>query len=186
MIVLASASPRRRDLLEQAGIAFRVIPAQIEEWSPDRGEAAAVAEHNARAKAEAVAAGEPAAVVLGADTVVAKGDRLLGKPLDAAAARSTLRTLSGTTHGVYTGVAVCYRNQTVSRVVRTDVTMRRLTETEIDEYVASGEAFGKAGAYAVQGAAESFVKCLDGPYDNVVGLPVATVRALVAEAGAAL
>ncbi len=180
MIVLASESPRRRALLAEAGIAFRVMPASIDEWEPARASPTDVARQNAEAKAKAVAATLTTDEwVLGADTVVALGDLILGKPRDAAHAQKILGTLSGTTHGVYTGVAFCRGDRIESDVVTTHVTMRTLTPDEIAAYVASGEAFGKAGAYAIQETADRFVTQLDGPYDNVVGLPVETVRQLL-------
>jgi len=173
-IVLASASPRRRRLLEEAGIPFVVHPADVEEV--ERGDPFEVAAANARRKAEAV----PGDVVLGADTVVALGDALLGKPADAAEARAMLARLAGTTHRVITGVALHARGRTVVRCVETRVTMRPISDAELDAYVASGEGMGKAGGYAIQETADRFVVALDGPYDNVVGLPVETVRALLA------
>ncbi|MHC4848337.1 MAG: Maf family protein [Planctomycetota bacterium] len=173
-MILASASPRRRRLLEEAGIQFLVRPADVEEIA--EGEPHEVAATNARRKAEAVD-GE---LVLGADTVVALGDELLGKPRDAAEARSMLERLSGTTHRVITGVAL-RGVRTLVRTVETAVTMRELTRAEIDAYVASGEGLGKAGAYAIQQSADRFVTRLSGPYDNVVGLPVETVRAMLEE-----
>jgi len=179
LLVLASASPRRRALLEAAGIAFRVLEPRIEEHDPDRGDPHAVALRNAVRKAEAVP-GDP---VLGADTVVAVGDRLLGKPRDAAHAKELLGMLSGTTHRVVTAVALRAGGRTRTRTVETRVTMRRLAPAEIDAYVASGEAMGKAGAYAIQETADRFVTALEGPFDNVVGLPLEAVRELLAEAG---
>jgi len=177
MLILASASPRRSVLLEQAGIAFRVVVPEVEEvWGDDPH---AVAVENARRKALAVD-GE---VVLGADTVVATDDVVLGKPRDENDARTMLRCLAGTTHRVVTGVALVARGSVFTDSVETRVTMRPLSEEEIDDYVASGEACGKAGAYAIQETADRFVVALDGPYDNVVGLPVDAVRALLGKVG---
>ncbi|MHC4937854.1 MAG: Maf family protein [Planctomycetota bacterium] len=173
-MILASASPRRSRLLEEAGIEFLVRPADVEEI--DEGDPHDVAAENARRKAEGVE-GE---LVLGADTVVALDDELLGKPRDRAAARAMLEKLSGTTHRVITGVAL-RGARTLVRTVETRVTMRPLTEEEIDAYVASGEGLGKAGGYAIQESADRFVTAVDGPIDNVVGLPVETVRALLEE-----
>jgi septum formation protein len=179
MLILASASPRRRALLEAAGIAFRIRVVEVVERLPERGDPHTVAVENARRKAAAVA-GDP---VLAADTVVAVGDRILGKPMDPEDARAILRVLSGTTHRVVTGVALRSEGSTSVRSVETSVTMRPLAPSEIEAYVASGEAMGKAGAYAIQESGDRFVTALDGPYDNVVGLPVATVRDLLREAG---
>ena len=177
MLVLASASPRRRALLQAAGIAFRVVEPRVDEHDPERGDPHAVALANAVRKAEAVSGD----AVLGADTVVAVGDRLLGKPRDAAHARELLAALSGTTHRVVTGVALVAGGRTRTRSVETRVTMRPLSPAEIEAYVASGEAMGKAGAYAIQETADRFVTALDGPFDNVVGLPVDAVRELLEE-----
>ena len=175
MLILASASPRRRTLLERAGISFRVALADVVEELPARGEPHAIAVRNATSKAEAV----PGEEVLGADTVVALGDRILGKPVDEADASAMLRALSGTTHRVVTGVALKRDGRIRTRSVETRVTMRELTDEEIATYVGSGECMGKAGAYAIQETADRFVSHIDGPYDNVVGLPVAAVRELM-------
>lgn len=179
MLILASGSPRRRALLEEKGIAFRVVLPEVPEDEPERGDPHAVAAGNARRKAEAV----PGDLVLGADTVVAVGDRLLGKPRDEADAKDLLRALSGTTHRVVTGVALKAKGRISLRTVETRVTMRRLTESEIEAYARSGEGMGKAGGYAIQETADRFVTGLMGPYDNVVGLPVDAVRELLREAG---
>ena len=178
-LVLASASPRRSVLLEEAGIELVVQPAPVEEETAERGDPHAVAVANASRKAAAVAGD----AVLGADTVVAVGDRLLGKPKDDVHARALLGALSGTTHRVVTGVALKTPAGIRTRSVETQVTMRTLTDEEIAAYVSSGEAMGKAGAYAIQETADQFVVRLEGPYDNVVGLPVAAVRELMGEAG---
>jgi septum formation protein len=177
-LILASGSPRRRALLEEANIPFRVVVPAVEEDEPERGDARAVALANARRKALAV----PGDLVLAADTVVALGDRLLGKPRDETHARELLRALSGTTHAVVTAVALKAMGQLHERCVETRVTMRALREAEIDAYARSGEGMGKAGAYAIQETADRFVTRLDGPFDNVVGLPVAAVRELLREA----
>jgi len=180
MLVLASGSPRRRALLAEAGIPFRVEVPDVPEDEPERGDPHAVALGNARRKAEHV----PGELVLAADTVVAVGDRLLGKPRDAAHAASLLRTLSGTTHSVVTGVVLKARGILRSRSVETRVTMRTIREEEIQAYAASGEGMGKAGGYAIQETADRFVTALDGPLDNVVGLPMDSVRELLHEAEA--
>ncbi len=178
-LILASGSPRRRALLEEAGIPFRVVVPDVPEDAPERGDPHRVALANARRKAEAVA-GE---LVLGADTVVAVGDRLLGKPRDEAHASDLLRVLSGTTHVVVTAVVLRAGGRPFETTVETRVTMRRLGEDEILAYACSGEGMGKAGAYAIQETADRFVTRLNGPYDNVVGLPVEALRALLREAG---
>ncbi len=183
-MILASASPRRRKLLEEAGIAFVAAAADVEEHLPERGDPHEIARENARLKAAAVvnrgAAGCDA--VLGADTVVALDDTILGKPRDEADARRMLGLLSGTKHRVVTGVVLAVSGRWLVSSVETKVTMRRLSDEEIDTYVASGECMGKAGAYAIQETADRFVTGIDGPYDNVVGLPVDAVRELMREA----
>lgn len=179
MLVLASQSPRRRRLLEQAGIPFEAQAAAVEEYEPERGDPHAVSLENARRKAAAVG-GE---AVLAADTVVAVGDCLLAKPRGRDEARAMLRRLSGTTHRVVTGVAVRRGERWATASVETRVTMRPLAEEEIETYVQSGEGLGKAGAYAIQENADRFVTHVEGPFDNVIGLPVETVRRLLRELG---
>ncbi|MHC4222621.1 MAG: Maf family protein [Planctomycetota bacterium] len=178
MLVLASASPRRHALLEEAGIRFRTVVPSAGEQAPERGDPHTVAVANAREKALSVPADEP---VLGADTVVALGEMLLGKPRDSSHAGAILKLLSGTCHSVVTGVALVFGGEVRTRSVETRVTMRALTDREIESYIASGEAMGKAGAYAIQETADRFVTRLEGPYDNVVGLPLDAVRELLAE-----
>jgi len=178
-LVLASGSARRRELLARAGIPFVAVTPSVDELAPERGDPHAVARANARRKAQAV----PGDAVLAADTVVALGDRLIGKPRDDRDARAILRGLSGTTHRVVTAVALRTPRGLLEGSVETRVTMRPLSDAEIDEYVATGEAAGKAGAYAVQESGDRFVLAMDGPYDNVVGLPVECVRALFRQAG---
>lgn len=182
MILLASASPRRRQLLREAGIPFRAEEPKVEEEEPARGDPHRVALANARRKALAARprGEEP---VLAADTVVALGERLLGKPADAADARRILAALQGTTHRVVTGVVLRAGGRLFERTVETRVTMRPMPPAEIDAYVASGEPMGKAGAYAVQETGDRFVESMEGPFDNVVGLPVDAVRSLLREAG---
>jgi len=178
-LILASASPRRHKLLGEAGIEFVAVPAEVDEESPLVGDPHAVAILNATAKARAVS-GE---LVLGADTVVALGvegeGELLGKPVDSADARRMLEALSGSVHRVVTGVCLRRGLHEQVRSVETVIWMRALSAAEIDAYVASGEGTGKAGGYAIQETADRFVASLDGPFDNVVGLPVETVRELL-------
>ncbi len=175
MLVLASASPRRQELLRNAGIAFAVQPAHIAE-DPFPGEAAkACAERLAREKALAVARLRPKDVVLGADTVVVVGGQILGKPSDAADAARMLRVLSGRTHSVITGVCLVAAGQWSVGSETTFVTMSEISEKEIADYVACGEPMDKAGAYAVQGIASRWIPRIEGDYSNVVGLPVVLV-----------
>ncbi|MFO8152248.1 Maf family protein [Thioalkalivibrio sp.] len=180
-LLLASASPRRRELLAQLGLQFTVAPVGIDE-SPRPGEApAALVSRLSRAKAEvALAAADPQQWVLGADTVVAVGQEILGKPGNGAAAAAMLRRLSGRGHTVYTGLHLARRNHSGhGRTVRTRVRMRVIEDSEISAYVATGEPLGKAGAYAIQGRAAAFVRCIAGSYSNVVGLPLFELDAML-------
>jgi len=185
-LILASASPRRAELLARIGVTpDRVVPADIEEI-PRRGELPRpYAERLAREKAEAVA--EPGAYTLAADTVVAAGRRILEKPADAAEARRFLELLSGRRHRVITAVRLISPDGAASaRAVETAVRFKRLTEREIEAYLASGEWRGKAGGYGVQGMAEMFVAQLNGSHSAVVGLPLRETAALLAGRGYAI
>jgi septum formation protein len=178
-LILASASPRRADLLTAAGFAFDVMPIEIDERVLAAERPTDYVVRLARAKAREVARRNPGRPVLGADTAVVVDDRILGKPADAAEAGEMLRMLSGRSHDVLTGVAVCLDRREACDVACTRVRFLHLSDAEIAWYVASGEPFDKAGAYAVQGLASRFVEGINGSYSNVVGLPVATVyRAL--------
>jgi nucleoside triphosphate pyrophosphatase len=181
-LILASKSPRRRELLQNAGIEFDVWPSEIEEvWLPDETPEA-FARRLARAKALGVASRSSAgSVVLGADTVVAIDGEILEKPVDAADASRMLHLLTGRTHRVITGVCLVRAPQTVLAWIHetTSVTFIKLDEQEIESYVASGEPFDKAGGYAIQGLASRFVTCIDGCYFNVVGLPIPRVYEVV-------
>jgi septum formation protein len=185
-LVLASASPRRRDLLAQIGIAPAVIEAaaDIDESAQPGESPRALAARLAEAKARAVAANHPGGYVLGADTVVACGRRILPKPADEAAARASLVLLSGRRHVVHGGVALISPDGSVrTRVVATSVAFKRLQADEIAGYLASGEWRDKAGGYAIQGRAARFVKAISGSYPNVVGLPLFEVVQLLRGAG---
>jgi septum formation protein len=175
MLVLASASPRRQELLRNAGILFDVQPAHIPE-NPRPGEQAKdFAERLAREKALAVAKERPRDIVLGADTVVVVDGQILGKPLDSADAARMLRMLSGREHQVITGVCVVANGQSSVADETTAVTMSEISENEIADYLATGEPMDKAGAYAIQGVASRWIPRIEGDYSNVVGLPVALV-----------
>ncbi len=183
-LVLASASPRRVELLALIGVTpDRIDPADIDE-TPLRAETPVrLAARLAIAKAEAVAARHPDAVVLAADTVVAVGRRVLEKPADAAEAARFLRLLSGRNHRVLTGVAVAAGGRVRHRVVDTRVTLKVLTDSEIAAYLASDEWRGKAGGYAIQGRAGAFVIRLVGSHPAVMGLPLYETVNLLAGAG---
>ena len=182
-IILASASPRRQELLKNAGIAFEVRAANIPEV-PHVGEGpTAFAERMAREKAQAIRASLAEGIILAADTVVAVEDEILGKPVNAEDAVRMLRLLSGLTHGVTTGVCVISEGFEDVRSQTTSVEFCRMTEAEIREYVASGEPMDKAGAYAIQGGAARWITRVDGDYNNVVGLPVDLLLRMLKDAG---
>lgn len=183
MLVLASASPRRRELLSLAGIDFTVEPSSIPE-EPKTGESPiAYVVRLAREKAQAVLtrhASQEDILVLGADTtVVAPNGEILGKPENAADAARMLRLLSGATHQVITGVALVSHSGIETAAEVTQVTMFTLSEEEIATYIASGEPFDKAGAYAIQGRAARWIPRIHGCYFNVVGLPLALVSSML-------
>ena len=181
MLVLASASPRRQELLRNAGIPFEVQPAHINE-DPLPGESAKdCAERLAREKALAVASQHPHDVVLGADTVVTVDNQLLGKPTNTADAARMLRLLSGRKHQVITGVCLAFNGHISVASETTQVTVNELTEKEIADYIASGEPMDKAGGYAIQGIASRWIPRIEGDYFNVVGLPVALVFHMLRE-----
>ncbi|WP_300785307.1 nucleoside triphosphate pyrophosphatase [Enhydrobacter sp.] len=183
-LVLASASPRRLDLLRQIGCEpAKIDPADVDE-SPRRGELPrGYALRMARAKLDVVAARHPDAVVLAADSVVAVGRRILPKAEDESTARDCLALLSGRRHKVLGGVAVAAAGRVRIRLVETAVRFKRLEAAEIDAYVRSDEWHGKAGGYAIQGRAAAFVSFLSGSYSNVVGLPLFEAAALLRSAG---
>lgn len=183
-LVLASASPRRKELLRNAHLAFTVAPADVHEKREEGEAPAAYAERLARDKARAVADRHGAQLVLGADTIVVIGDEVLEKPADAEDAVRMLRRLSGRTHEVITGVCLKGNGFEDVRSETTHVTMSEIPEDEVAQYVASGEPMDKAGAYAVQGMASRWVTRLEGDYFNVVGLPVALVYRMLREHGA--
>lgn len=182
-IILASASPRRSELLRQIGLTFSIQPADVDE-TPIPGESPAVyVERLARAKAEAVAAGAPEALVLGSDTSVVLDEVILGKPVSRDDAVATLQRLSGQVHQVMTAIALVGAGQCRSLVVTTDVRFRTLSASEIEAYVASGEPMDKAGSYGIQGLGGIFVSELRGSYSAVVGLPLQETAALLENAG---
>ena len=184
-MILASQSPRRIELMREAGYNIRVIPADIDETPFDGEVPLTLVERLARAKAAAVAAehAEPNELTVAADTIVTFDGHILGKPADGDEARTMLRELSGRTHQVATGVCIVkagdatapHAAESLSFVDVTDVTFYELTEEQIERYVASGEPMDKAGAYGIQGKFASYIKGIDGDYNNVVGLPVGRV-----------
>ncbi len=184
-LILASASPRRLELLRQVGIEpATVAPAAIDEAPRARELPAHYARRMAREKAEAMASDHADAFVLGADTVVALGRRILPKAEDEAAARACLERLSGRRHRVLGGLAVIAPDgRRAERLVATVVTFKRLEAREIAAYLASGEWRGKAGGYAIQGRAAAFIPRINGSYPNVVGLPLTETLALLTGLG---
>ncbi len=184
-LVLASASPRRRELLSRLGIAFEVVPSDLEEDDDGAGRPERVARRLATAKALAVAAFRPDAVILAADTVVAHRGELLGKPRDAQQAASMLRRLRARTHRVLTAVAALPPGRARPFVdhALTTVTMRLYADEEIAASIARGDPFDKAGAYAIQDERLAPVASYDGCYCNVVGLPLWTAIRLLERAG---
>lgn len=182
MLVLASASPRRRELLLNAGIAFTVRAADVDESVLPGEDAVSHVRRLATAKAMAVAA-SPADLVLGADTTVCLDGAILGKPASASEAKLMLKVLSGKTHEVHTGICLRYGIRTVVDIATTRVTFLSMTEQDIDEYVRSGEPMDKAGAYGIQGLASRYVQGIEGCYFNVVGLPVSLVCQRMADLG---
>ncbi len=184
-VILASASPRRQELLRQIGHTPLVRPASFAESGGTASQAREVALHNAVGKCEAVAreVGDDLPVVA-ADTIVVIDNVILGKPQGIACAKAMLARLAGRTHQVMTGVAVRYRGRQLAEVCVTDVSFCRLTEAQIDAYVATGEPLDKAGAYGIQGRGAVLVEKINGCYSNVVGLPLARLQAMLDELGA--
>lgn len=188
MLILASASPRRKDLLEQLGLTFEIETADIDETPQLAEDPIAYVKRLAEHKAAAVFAryttrqGRARMIILGADTTVVCAGQILGKPTDRADAARMLRLLSGRTHQVITGVALVSDSPTpVVEAEITDVEFNPLTDDQIADYVATGEPMGKAGAYAIQGRAARFIPRISGCYFNVVGLPLALVTAMLAD-----
>lgn len=185
-LILASASPRRADLLAQIGVIPKTVdPADIDE-TPHKDELPRIyAARLAETKAKAVASRHDQALILAADTVVAVGRRILDKPVDEADARKHLSLLSGRRHRVTTAVSVVRTDDSRvwSRLVETQVKLKRLSTAEVDAYIATGEWRGKAGGYAIQGIAARFVPWIGGSYSNVVGLPVTEVAGMLEAAG---
>jgi septum formation protein len=174
-LILASASPRRAELLRAAGIPFETSQVSIDEiFYPGEAPEAAVA-RLATSKATAVAAHHGDAIVLGADTTVVVTGEALGKPADDMDASRMLHLLSGRTHEVLTGVCLCARQQTIAYVERTSVRVASMSDEEIAWYIGTGEPDDKAGAYAIQGLGSRFIEAVDGSYSNVVGLPISSV-----------
>ncbi len=182
-IILASASPRRYELLKSLGLDFKVVPSNVEESHAPLQKKEEVVLTNARLKGLSVAEAYPRALVISADTIVVFEDEILGKPEDEADAFRMLQLLSGRTHQVYTAVGLFfehYQRRTLD-VVRTDVTFRALTDEEIWDYINTGEPFDKAGGYGIQGQGALLVDRIDGCYFNVVGFPLSRFFTMLTE-----
>ena len=178
-IVLASGSPRRQELLKYITSDFEIMPSDIEEVASGTPKEQVI--KLALDKASDIAQKRPDDVVIGADTLVAIGDEILGKPKDKADAECMLRKLSGNTHCVYTGIAVIADGRIKTSCVVTEVRFNDMTDEEIDEYIDTGEPMDKAGAYGIQGYGGKFIDRIDGCYFNVMGLPQSVVYEMVRE-----
>ena len=176
-LILASKSPRRRYLLEQAGLKFSVMPSNIDETKIPLSSPETYVRILSEAKADSVSQKYPDKWIIGADTIVLSNGKILGKPQSEDDARIMLEQLSGQTHQVLTGYAIVCRakNRKFSATVKTDVLFKHLTDKEIQWYIQTKEPFGKAGSYAIQGIGSFLVKSICGSYTNVVGLPVCEV-----------
>ena len=181
-VILASKSPRRRELLGHITENFRVLVREVDESLPDGVHPREGVELLAVKKGEAVAKEHPSAVVISSDTLVELDGAALGKPCDEDDAARILRILSGVTHNVHTGVAVHYRGKVYSGVASSGVTFKPLTDVEIREYINTGEPMDKAGAYGIQGLGGKFVLQYDGDFDTIMGLSVSLTRELISKA----
>lgn len=176
-IILASQSPRRKELLKQVGLEFECVPSEIEEVCPDSCRPEELPKYLSEQKATAVAekCRGNFGVVIGADTVVIHNEKILGKPSDSRDAVRMLKSLQGDRHKVVTGVTLIFPERKITFSQTTIVYMYSLTQDEIEEYVKTGEPLDKAGAYGIQGRGAAFVEKIDGDYNNVVGLPIASI-----------
>jgi len=184
-VILASASPRRKELLEKLGLKFRVEPGSYKEDIPAGSEPHELARKISLGKAAAVAAKHPNAVVIAADTFIVLGSRIMGKPHTEEEARKMLKAISGRPHSVITGFSLIDtdKNKALSKTVETRVYIRELTPDEIDAYVKTKEPLDKAGAYAIQGLGAIFVERIEGDYSNVIGLPLSALAGALKKFG---
>ena len=171
--ILASASPRRKELLAKIIAEYEVVPSTVDEDGILASTPAKLVEKLAIVKAESVATAYPNAVVIGCDTIVELGGKALGKPHNKQEAKEMLYMLSGNTHYVHTGVCVQKENKQTVFVETSEVTFAKLTENEIESYISTDEPYDKAGGYAIQGLAAKFITCIQGCYFNIMGLPIA-------------
>ena len=186
-IIIASESPRRKELFKKTGLKFRVIPPRVAEDISAGLKPASFAKRLALKKAEAVAAKHRDSVVIGADTIVVSGKRIMGRPSGKKEAAEMLKNLSGRAHRVITGIAVVdgKTGRKKTKAVETKVFFRRLSKKEIKKYVDSGETLDKAGSYGIQGGAAFFVKKIEGDYYNVMGLPLCELSLMLRHFGIA-
>ena len=184
-LILASASPRRKELLASLGVEFEIIPAEVVEHEAPDADPRAMVRHNAALKADWVAARHPQSTVIGADTTVFVGQTVLNKPRDAAEARSMLRLLSGTQHTVFTGLAVrrWADGLSLERGVASEVTFKLIDEATIELYLSRVHTLDKAGGYAIQEASELIIAGFTGSLSNIVGLPLEEMKQLLTQAG---
>lgn len=175
-VILASASPRRKQLLSRIFSDFEICPSSADETVPKTVRSYEYAEYLAVKKAEDIAEKNKNSLVIGCDTVVISGNNILGKPQNRNDAYDMIKMLSGKKHQVMTGICLCLNGKSISFSCRTDVEFYNLSESEIQEYISSDEPYDKAGAYGIQGAGGLFVKRIDGDFYNVMGLPVAELN----------
>lgn len=185
-IILASSSPRRRELLKGLGLSFDISPADVDETRLENELPQELVKRLSIVKAKSVAKKYPEALVIAADTTVALHDKILEKPTDINENKQFIQTLSGQTHQVYTGHALVYKGRLESVVKQSHVTFRKLSEAEIERYIATGEGLDKAGGYAIQGYGAALIPHIEGCYFNVVGLSVATVVEMAKALGVSL
>lgn len=185
-VILASASPRRKELLEKIGLSFDVIPADVAEESLAGESPAHLVMRLSELKGQSLAVKYPQALIIASDTVVSLGAEIYGKPHDGAEAFSMLSSLSGGEHAVYTGLALFWEKRRLCRYECTRVQFRELTASVIKSYVATGEPFGKAGGYAIQGLGGLFARAIHGDYSTVVGFPVCLFGSMMEELGFSL
>jgi len=182
-LILASASPRRRELLAQAGLRFDVLPAHIDETRHDGEEPKAYAQRLALEKAQAISALHAGAVILGADTIVELDGEVLHKPSNAGEAERMLRALSGRAHRVHTGIALVCGADQWQHLETTTVYFEEIPEADLAHYLASGDSLDKAGAYGIQGYAARWIPRIEGDFFNVMGLPIAATMRLLRASG---
>ena len=183
-IILASSSPRRKKLLEELGLAFEVVPSDVDESGIQERDFGKYVKILSRRKAESIAAQYNDALIIAADTIVVLDNEIFGKPADEDDARGMLTKLSGKTHEVYSGVCIISPQKTMSDYSVTEVTFKKLLDPEIEEYIQSGEWRDKAGGYAIQeGLSREFIASYKGSYNTVVGLPVEKLIPMLKEYG---